>query len=137
MNLSKEEIQRAMTTWNQAWQRFDLEGVLAFMHDEVVFENWTGGKAQGKAALRAAWQPWFAKHDFRFIEEDLFIDEHAQKILFRWRLEWPCPEKAHQGKLEKRRGVDVIHLRDGKIILKLTYSKTTLEIDGQRVALHI
>jgi hypothetical protein len=29
----------------------------------------------------------------------------------------------------------VMHFKDGKIIRKLTYSKTTLEIDGQRVRL--
>jgi hypothetical protein len=34
-----------------------------------------------------------------------------------------------------RRGVDVMHFKDGKIIRKLTYSKTTLEIDAQRVRL--
>jgi hypothetical protein len=28
-----------------------------------------------------------------------------------------------------------MHFKDGKIIRKLTYSKTTLEIDGQRVRL--
>jgi hypothetical protein len=28
-----------------------------------------------------------------------------------------------------------MHFKDGRIIRKLTYSKTTLEIDGQRVRL--
>jgi hypothetical protein len=28
-----------------------------------------------------------------------------------------------------------MHFKDGKIIQKLTYSKTTVEIDGQRVRL--
>jgi ketosteroid isomerase-like protein len=137
MKLARGEIQQALKEWNLAWARFDLEGVLALMHDEVVFENWTGGKAVGKAALRNAWQAWFAKGDFRFKEEELFIDEVDQKVLFRWQLEWPCTEKTHQGQLEKRRGVDVMHFKDGKIINKLTYSKTTLEIDGRRSMLHL
>ena len=58
-----------------------------------------------------------------------------QKALYRWQLEWPSIEKGCEGKPEKRRGVDVLHFKDGKIIKKLTYSKTTLEIDGQRVRL--
>lgn len=135
--MSREEIQNALREWNRAWERFDLEGVLAFMHEEVVFENWTGAKAVGKKALRKAWQPWFAQGGFRFIEEDTFIDEKKQNILYRWLLEWPCSEPAHRGKIEKRRGVDVMHLKDGKIIHKSTYSKTTIEIDGQRQALHL
>jgi hypothetical protein len=31
--------------------------------------------------------------------------------------------------------VDVIHFENGKIIQKLTYAKTTLEIEGKRVRL--
>jgi hypothetical protein len=40
-----------------------------------------------------------------------------------------------EGKPERRRGVDVMHFRDGLIIKKYTYSKTTLEIGGERVKL--
>jgi ketosteroid isomerase-like protein len=137
MTLSREEIQHAMEAWNLAWERYDIEGVLSLMHDDVLFENWTGGQAKGKEALRQAWQPWFAQGGFRFIEEELFIDEAQQKVLFRWLLEWPCREKGHQGMLERRRGVDVMHFKDGKMINKLTYSKTTVEIDGQRHTLHL
>ena len=36
--------------------------------------------------------------------------------------------------LKKRRGIDVLHFKDGKIINKLTYSKTTIDIDGERVS---
>jgi hypothetical protein len=42
-------------------------------------------------------------------------------------------EKGFEGKPEKRRGVDVIQFRDGKIIQKLTYSKTTVEINGAKI----
>lgn len=135
--LSRQQIQQALDDWNQAWARYDLDGVMALMHEDVLFENWTGGRAKGKEALRKAWQPWFAQGGFRFIEQELFIDEAQQKVLFRWIMEWPCPEEKYQGKLERRGGVDVIHLRDGKIINKLTFSKTTIEIDGERKALHL
>jgi len=109
---------------------------MELFHDDILFENWTGGKAQGKEALRQAWTSWFANHGgFRFTEEETFIDVEQQKALYRWQLEWPSIEKGCEGKSEKRRGVDVMHFKDGKIIRKLTYSKTTLEIDGQRVRL--
>lgn len=137
MTLSREEIRSAIEEWNLAWERYDLEGVLSLMHDDVVFDNWTGGRAKGKEALRKAWQPWFAGGGFRFIDEDLFIDEADQKVLFRWLLEWPCREQGFEGKLERRRGVDVMHFEEGKILHKLTYSKTTIEIDGQRHAMHL
>ena len=136
MKLTKKEIKDTLTRWNQAWDNHDLDGVMGFFHDEVLFENWTGGKAQGKEALRKAWTPWFENHGgFRFTPEDTFIDEDEQKVLYRWQLDWPSFEPGYDGKPERRRGVDVIHFQDGKIIQKLTYSKTTIEIDGERVRL--
>ncbi|MCJ8500346.1 YybH family protein [Desulfatitalea alkaliphila] len=137
MQLSREAILKALDTWNDAWARYDLDGVMALMHDDVVFENWTGGRALGKAALAEAWRAWFAGGGFRFLQEELFVDETAQKVLFRWVLEWPCPTKGHEGRLERRKGVDVMHLKDGKIINKLTFSQTTVEIDGQRHAMRL
>ena len=134
--LSKDEIRAALEKWSRAWNEHDLEGVMGLFHEDILFDNWTGGRAQGKEALRKAWEPWFQNHGgFRFDEEDTFIDESAQKVLFQWTLDWPSGEKGYRGRAERRRGVDVMHFRDGKIIRKNTYSKTTLEIEGKRVKL--
>ncbi|MBK5102169.1 MAG: nuclear transport factor 2 family protein [Desulfobacteraceae bacterium] len=138
MLFSREEIEDALRQWNLAWDRHDLDGVMRLFHDEIVFENWTGGKVCGKGALRKAWAPWFANHGgFRFIEEETFIDEKEHKALYRWLLEWPSFEKGYEGKPEKRRGIDILHFQDGKIIKKLTYSKTTIDIDGERHSLSV
>jgi ketosteroid isomerase-like protein len=133
---SRKQIEKALAKWQRAWNEHDLDGVMELFHDEVLFVNWTGGKAKGKENLRRAWAPWFTNHGgFRFTEEETFIDEAVQKVLYRWQLKWPSSEKGYEGKPEKRQGVDVLHFRDGKIIQKLTYSKTTVEIDGKRVEL--
>ncbi len=134
--LSRREIEQSLRKWNQAWSNYDLEGVMELFHDEILFENWTGGMAKGKQAVRKAWTDWFSNHGgFRFTEEETFIDEAQQKVLYRWQLDWPSFEKGYEGKPETRRGVDVIHFKDGKIFKKLTYSKTTLLIDGERIRL--
>jgi len=136
MKLTRDEMRRALRKWNQAWDNHDLNGVMELFHDDVVFENWTGGKAEGKEVLRKAWTEWFENQcGFRFTEEETFIDEAEQKALYRWQLDWPSIEKGHEGKHERRRGVDVLHFKEGKIIRKLTYSKTTIDIDAQRVKL--
>ncbi len=136
MLLSREEIEDTLQRWNAAWDNHDLEEIMQFFHDDILFENWTGGKALGKEALRKAWTPWFENHGgFRFMEEDTFIDEKEQKVLYRWLLEWPSFERGYEGKWEKRRGIDIMHFQDGKIIKKLTYSKTTIEIEGERLPL--
>jgi ketosteroid isomerase-like protein len=134
--LSRREILESLARWSRAWDDHDLDRVMELFHENIVFENWTGGVAEGKEALRKAWEPWFKNHGgFRFIGEDTFVDRETQKVLYEWTLEWPSNEKAYQGKREKRRGLDVIHFRDGKIIRKSTYCKTTLEIEGKRVKL--
>ena len=136
MVLSRVELKKTLTRWNQAWDNHHLNRVMELFHDEILFENWTGGKAKGKEALRQASTSWFKNHGgFRFTEEETFIDETEQKVLYRWQLDWPSFEKGYEGRPEMRRGVDVLHFRNGKIIQKLTYSKTTVEIDRQRVRL--
>ena len=134
--LSRREISQVLTRWQRAWDDRDLDGVMDLFHDDVLYENWTGSRIRGKAALRRAWAPWFADPaGFRFIEEETFIDEARQKVLYRWRLEWPSPEPGCKGQPECRRGVDILHFRDGRIIQKLTYSKTTINIAGQPIRL--
>lgn len=44
-------------------------------------------------------------------------------------------EPGYEGIPEERRGVDILHFRNGKIIRKLTYSKTVAEIGKDRVFL--
>jgi len=134
--LTRSEIEKTLSEWNAAWNRHDLGQVMDLFDDEIYFENWTGGRVKGKEELRKAWSAWFADHGgFRFIDEDLFIDEVNQKALYRWTLEWPSMEKGVKGKKERRRGIDVLHFKNGKITDKLTYSKTTIEIDGEMVPL--
>lgn len=136
MKLSKEEIRDTLEAWYNSWNNHDMDEIMKLFHDEILFENWTGGEARGKEALRKAWTPWFTNHGgFRFTEEETFIDEKEQKVLYRWVLDWPSMEKGYEGKPEKRRGVDVIHFKDGKIIKKLTYSKTTIDISGEKIKL--
>ena len=136
MTLSKDEILSKINRWLIAWDHYDLDGVMELMHEEVVFENWDGTTFNGKKALRRAWVPWFINHgNFKFISEDIFIDEQEQKLLFRWYLKWPSLEKNFKGNHEIRRGVDVIHFLDGKIFLKLSYSKTKIQIDSKSINL--
>jgi len=103
--LSRSEIEKLLQDWNQAWDRHDIDGVMQLFHEDVIFENWTGAKTKGKTRLLAAWAPWFKNHGG-----------------FRF-----------TG--EETRGVDLIHFKGNKIIQKLTYSQTTIEIDGKRMSL--
>jgi ketosteroid isomerase-like protein len=134
--LSRDEMLKALATWQRSWNEHDLDGVLDLMHDNVVFEHWTGAEIRSKELLRRAWSPWFSDHGgFCFVEEGTFVDEVAQKAVYRWMLVWPSAHEGHEGRVERRGGVDVLHFEDGKIVRKLTYSKTTVEVDGESIRL--
>ena len=136
MFLSKSETLKLIKQWLLAWDEYNLDAVLEIMHDDVIFENWTGEIIRGKNKLRRSWLPWFKNHgDFKFTEEDIFIDEQEQKVVFQWKLEWPSLEEQFKGKKEIRHGVDVIHFLDGQMIRKSSYSKTTVQIDHAPIAL--
>jgi ketosteroid isomerase-like protein len=133
MALSREQLREAMDCWGRSWDAHDIDGVMELFHEEIYFEHWTGTSVEGHGALRAAWTPWFREHGgFRFTTEDLFIDEEQQKVLYQWQLDWPSQEQSAAGKPERRWGVDVVHFRDGKIIRKLTYIKTQVDIAGKK-----
>lgn len=138
MRLSRKEIKTMMEDWNQAWEKHDLDKVMSFFHEDAFFENWTGAYVKGAKAIRKAWRNWFDNHgNFRFLEEETFIDESLQKVTYRWVLEWPSTEPGHENKTEIRKGLDVLHLKNGKILNKLTYTKTSVEIGNQRFSLHL
>lgn len=137
MNLCKVDVIARFDNWLKSWDTYDLEGVLDFMHEDIIFENWGGSIISGKIALQKAWALWFRHRNFKFIKEDLFIDEQEQKITFSWTLEWPSLEKKFFGQKEIRRGMDIIKLTDGKIHKKSTYSKTTFKIDSKLVRMSV
>ncbi|MBS1921541.1 MAG: nuclear transport factor 2 family protein [Bacteroidetes bacterium] len=138
MNLPKAEIIRHFSKWLTAWNEHNLSGVLDFIHDDIMFENWDGNIITSKGALKKAWLPWFIRHgNFKFFLEDFFCDEQQQKLTFQWRLEWPSIETKFKNEKEIRRGVDIIQLKDGKVFRKITYSKTAIQVGAAMVEMHV
>ena len=136
MNLKKSQILKMIKQWLKQWNSYNLDEVMELMHEDIIFENWTGAIVKGKNNLQRSWVPWFTNHGyFKFITEDIFVDQKEQKVLISWTLQWPSHEKYFKGKPEIRRGVDVLHLMDGKIYRKYTYSKTTILIDTTQFSL--
>jgi hypothetical protein len=137
MNPSRAEILSRFDEWLVAWNKHNLEGVMSLLDDDIIFEHWTGETLVGKNSIQISWTPWFLNHgNFEFISEEIFFDDLEQKMLFMWRLEWPSVLKSYKGKQEIRRGVDIIHFMNGRIIKKYSYSKTTIQIEGQTITLN-
>lgn len=133
IRFTSDELNIHFNEWLNAWNEHNLDKVMNLIHEDIVFENWSGGSVSGKNSLKKLWTPWFINHEhFKFIKEDTFFDEKEQRMLFMWRLIWPSQQKASNGEKEIRRGVDVLYFENKKIIKKLTYTKTTVQLESVR-----
>jgi len=116
--------------WLEAWNRHDLEGVLAPLADEVVFEHWNGRVVRGRAALAKAWGPWFEQHGgFRFERTSLCADSLRQSLSFEWSLDWPVPTGDSPDQRELRHGIDHLEFREGLIVAKRSYIRTVTRFE--------
>lgn len=73
-------------TFTDAFNRNDLDAVMAAFADEAEYLPGDGKIHRGRAAIRAAFEPQFrgAFGAMRFDPEDRLIDEHARKAALRW-----------------------------------------------------
>ena len=103
----------------------DLEGVMALMAEDAVYEEFTGVINRGKTAIRTAFVPQF-RGDFgkmRFEAEDLFVDAESGKALIRW----VCRLETKRGPAGWR-GLDILHVENGLVTQKLTYAKAKVPL---------
>jgi ketosteroid isomerase-like protein len=114
-----ETIQR----FNEATNRQDVDGMMALMTQDVVFESTLpppdGERREGQAAVRAAWEELFRSAPSAVFEaEEAFAT--GDRCVVRWRFRWAADLPGKPGHV---RGVDVFRVRDGKVAEKLSYVK--------------
>lgn len=99
-----------------AWADHDLDGAVAFLSEECVFDA-TGPPPDGtchvgREEVRTAWKAIFDDPASRFEPEETF--GAGNRVIQRWRYAW---DGGHV------RGVDVFTVVDGLITEKLAYVK--------------
>lgn len=104
--------------FNGVFNAHDVDAVMAMMTEDVIFENTSpapdGERFEGQVAVRRFWEEFFASSpDAHFTTEDIFATD--DRCLVRWTYRW-----SDTGHI---RGVDIFHLRAGKISAKLSYVK--------------
>ena len=111
-----EVVQR----FNEAFNRGDVDAVMALMTEDCVFENTSpapdGERHSGQREVRAFWEQFFSGTDSpHFESEDVF--GCGDRVTVRWRFTWGGADAGHV------RGVDVFRILDGKVAEKLAYVK--------------
>ena len=105
--------------FNEAFNRHDVDAVMALMTADCVFENTfpppDGERFEGATAVRGFWKRLFdSTPRARFVAEDTFAA--GDRCVVRWIFHWD-DQGGHV------RGVDVFSVRDGKVAEKLAYVK--------------
>lgn len=126
--MDRAALEALTIRFTEAFNANDLDGVMAMMAQDAVYEEFTGAVSRGRAAIRAAFEPQF-RGDYgtmRFESEDLFADAATGKALIRW----VCRLQTRRGPAGWR-GLDILHFEDGLVTHKLTYAKAKVPLLGE------
>ena len=119
--LAMASTEEAIDRFNEAFNRHDVDAVMAAMTDDCVFENTSpphGQRHEGHQQVRAAWEEFFAASpSAHFDAEDVIVA--GDRCVVQWRYTWTNDD----GSTSALRGVDVLRVRDGKIAEKFAYVK--------------
>ena len=117
-----EETRDVIDRFNEAFNNHDVDGVMALMTDDVLFDNTSpspdGKRVEGQEAVRAFWEKFFSVNPRAWFDtEDMFVVDDRCTTRWRFTFDKDVPEKGHV------RGADVFKVRDGKVCEKLSYVK--------------
>ncbi len=108
--------------FNDAFNRHDVQAVMALMTDDCVFENTypppDGERFEGQEAVRHFWEEFFRSSPHAVFQSEEMIT-HGDRCVIRWRYDWTNTDD-QSGHI---RGVDVFRVRNGKVAEKLAYVK--------------
>jgi ketosteroid isomerase-like protein len=117
----EQATRAAVDRFNEAFNRHDVDAVMAAMTDDCVFESTSppnGDRHEGQAAVRKAWEEFFAASpSAHFDAEDVIAA--GDRCTVQWRYRW----QNEDGTANEIRGVDVLRVRDGKVAEKFAYVK--------------
>jgi ketosteroid isomerase-like protein len=117
----EEDTQRVATAFLDAFNRRDVDAIMALMSEDCVFESSVpgpdGARYVGQETVRKVWEQLFASRPTAtFDEEEVFVG--GDRAVLRWTCRW-----TGAGREERSRGVDILRVRNGKVVEKLTYTK--------------
>ena len=120
MTNRRDELITLTNEFVDAFNRMDLDDVVAFFTEDGIYEDSTGGRHVGHAAIRSAFEPLVggSRGKIRFDGEDVFVETDSGKVLASWRLNLD-----KDGAVSVIRGIDVLQFEENKLKKKMAYMK--------------
>ncbi|MBM3145101.1 MAG: nuclear transport factor 2 family protein [Chloroflexi bacterium] len=117
-----ESATRVALSFNEAFNRHDVAGMMQLMSKDCVIEDFTpppnGAVYSGKEEVTRFWQEFFRELPRAHIAiEEIF--GLGLRCIMRWRYDW----EDSAGKRGRVRGVDIFQVKDDLICEKLSYVK--------------
>ena len=108
--------------FNEAFNRGDVDGMMALMTEDCVYDNTypppDGSKYEGHAEVRTFWEDFFRGSRSPRIEiEDIFAA--GSRCAMSWTYRWVD----FDGLAHHVRGADLYRIRGGRVAEKLSYVK--------------
>ena len=106
--------------FTDAFNRNDLDAVMAFFAEDGVYDEFNGKRNCGKPAIRTAFEPQFtgAFGKMEFLEDEVFVDTASDSAMISWRCTLTI-----KGQPTSWRGLDLLRFVGERVVSKRTYSK--------------
>jgi ketosteroid isomerase-like protein len=119
-------LEDVIDAYNEAWNRHDLDGIVALHAPGMVFENWNAGeRAEGDAVREHIAQIFANWPDIRFTGRSLYVG--ADFIV----QEWTAHATHPSGTELTWEGVDIFPFKNGKILRKDVFSNASRRVAEQ------
>jgi steroid delta-isomerase-like uncharacterized protein len=124
-----QRLTEAIERYNDAWNRHDVDAIVALHAPDMVFENHTAGEAAEGAAVRehiagifAAWPDIAFRTRRLYVRDDLVVQEWTASATHTSALRRGDLIAPPSGRRVEWEGLDVIPFEDGRIKRKDVYS---------------
>jgi uncharacterized protein (TIGR02246 family) len=113
------DLRALIDTYNDAWNRQDLDTIASMHADDIVFHNWTAGdRVEGARAVRAHIGRIFEQYPtLQFTGRTMRIGDDF--VVSEW-----TAQTTGDGETREWDGIDVFPIVDGKIARKDVYSSS-------------
>ena len=112
------DVRQLLDEYRAAWLAHDIDGIVALVGADVVYENLTTGvRVEGAGAFRAhvveTHERW---PDFTFDEHSFYVAGETGVS------EWTARATAPDGRRLEWDGVDIVTCREGRVVRNAVYS---------------